>query len=707
LKQKIDKFKYSPLFKYLTESIRIVITTIVPAACFFQFALPETAMAVGISSLLINLIDSAGIWQEKNKAFQSLIILFVIISLIVTFIMPHAVVLGIVIVICTFTCALFGVYGKVWMVSGSVCTVFMIFVIALKPAHPISFTIMVALGSTWSYLVNLLIYRIRPFNEIDDAISACLIEVGKFTVKREALYDQSVPIEDAYKLVISGHELVNEKQETMRLFVLSDNQIIRQQNRNVLIRFNLAIFIIDLYELLRVMPSDYRMIRQHLTPKELQLIKDYINATAQDLVAIGKVIKKNMTGADALIPASPILSRQLQEIADGQSGLEREIFDEILKNIGMIAAKLESLCLLIYPDKIKKHFLSENLDYSRFIDPTNYRFSQVCMHLNTGSPIFRFALRIAAMTGFAYFITVFLPLGQYSYWIMLTIVLVVRPDFSLTHKRNKARLIGTMIGAVVGLFFTIAINYSFLQLAIPGICLLGFFGFLQSSYATSVAFITTMVITGLHLMGGNQQQLTSERLYDTLIGCGLSYLAGFIFPNWEIRNLKKHIRDLLNANISYLENLIMIMKSGPANIADYKSSRKSVYVNSAKLTGALRRIKAEPRKLTFKQESIDRFIVLNYLLYASLSSLGVQSSVRTNDRSEEILVDAINSIIKMLRGELTAISDNKFFVKSDHNMLMQNSPGSTDLTAFKNWQIGYIHQLASELSLHIKEISIK
>src|SRR5690606_41853266 len=38
----------------------------------------------------------------------------------------------------------------------------------------------------------------------------------------------------------------------------------------------------------------------------------------------------------------------------------------------------------------------------------------------------------------------------HSYWILLTIIVILKPTFSLTRKRNFQRLIGTIAGALFG-----------------------------------------------------------------------------------------------------------------------------------------------------------------------------------------------------------------------------------------------------------------
>jgi hypothetical protein len=42
-----------------------------------------------------------------------------------------------------------------------------------------------------------------------------------------------------------------------------------------------------------------------------------------------------------------------------------------------------------------------------------------------------------------------LPYASHSYWILLTIVVILKPNFSMTKQRYNDRLIGTLIGCII------------------------------------------------------------------------------------------------------------------------------------------------------------------------------------------------------------------------------------------------------------------
>jgi uncharacterized membrane protein YccC len=42
-----------------------------------------------------------------------------------------------------------------------------------------------------------------------------------------------------------------------------------------------------------------------------------------------------------------------------------------------------------------------------------------------------------------------LPFGR-GYWILLTVIIILKPGYSLSKQRNIQRLIGTLVGVAIG-----------------------------------------------------------------------------------------------------------------------------------------------------------------------------------------------------------------------------------------------------------------
>lgn len=108
----------------------------------------------------------------------------------------------------------------------------------------------------------------------------------------------------------------------------------------------------------------------------------------------------------------------------------------ILNNIQDLAEKINALHYYTGYDKKIKKLRSENVDYSIYTDPTDIRPSLFFNNLNFKSNIFRHSLRVSVALLAGYIISLFFNIGH-SYWILLTIVVILKPAYSLTKKEME------------------------------------------------------------------------------------------------------------------------------------------------------------------------------------------------------------------------------------------------------------------------------
>src|SRR5690625_7089925 len=81
-----------------------------------------------------------------------------------------------------------------------------------------------------------------------------------------------------------------------------------------------------------------------------------------------------------------------------------------------------------------------------------------------------------------------------AYWILLTVVVILRPNYGLTKTRAKERTIGTLIGGVVA-FGVIFLVHSVVVYAILGVLsFLIAFTMIQTNYRAGAVFITLNIV---------------------------------------------------------------------------------------------------------------------------------------------------------------------------------------------------------------------
>ncbi len=151
-----------------------------------------------------------------------------------------------------------------------------------------------------------------------------------------------------------------------------------------------------------------------------------------------------------------------------------------------------------------------------------------------------------------YIISLLYPLGH-GYWILLTIVTILKPAYSITRQRNFHRLGGTLIGAACsfGVLFFIKDHTALFILMLVAMILA--YSYLKLNYLVGSAGITTYVVLSFHFI--NPSGLTDvlqDRIVDTGIGSIIAWLvSSFVLPLWEHEQMEPFIQKSITASRHY------------------------------------------------------------------------------------------------------------------------------------------------------------
>src|SRR5690606_9543848 len=97
-----------------------------------------------------------------------------------------------------------------------------------------------------------------------------------------------------------------------------------------------------------------------------------------------------------------------------------------------------------------------------FVSAQDYDPKLLVRNFSFKSTIFRHSLRLAVTVMVGYVLGSLFPF-QNPYWILLTIIVIMRPSYGLTKSRAKDRMIGTLMGGAIayGMVFLIQDMYVF------------------------------------------------------------------------------------------------------------------------------------------------------------------------------------------------------------------------------------------------------
>jgi uncharacterized membrane protein YccC len=145
----------------------------------------------------------------------------------------------------------------------------------------------------------------------------------------------------------------------------------------------------------------------------------------------------------------------------------------------------------------------------------------------------RHALRLAVVAAVAEVIVQAADL-PHGYWIVLTVFIVLRPDYSSTVYRGLQRAAGTVVGAGLGILTVLLVHISETALLTGiAVCLLAAYAVFTVNYLLYAVFLTDFVVVLLALLGLPAVPTALDRLIGTGIGTGLAMLAFLVWPTWE------------------------------------------------------------------------------------------------------------------------------------------------------------------------------
>jgi uncharacterized membrane protein YccC len=177
-------------------------------------------------------------------------------------------------------------------------------------------------------------------------------------------------------------------------------------------------------------------------------------------------------------------------------------------------------------------------------------------NLTLRSSAFRHAVRLSVTVAIAAAIDRGFDVPK-GYWIPLTVLFVLRPDFGATFTRGLQRYIGTALGVVLATLITAALNPGpYALAALITVLAFGFSAFVFANYGLFTLSITACIIFFGAYAGPHNEYVTAlARLRDTTIGATLTLVIYALWPTWERGVLPDTMADLIEADRGYVRAL--------------------------------------------------------------------------------------------------------------------------------------------------------
>ncbi|MBV6551378.1 YccS family putative transporter [Acinetobacter sp. UGAL515B_02] len=557
-------------------------------------------------------------------------------------------------------------------------------------------------GAAWYGLIATISFLLFPIRPVQDKLSACYASLGDFLFAKSSVFDVDMT-PDSYQQSLIDLSMENGKLvgifNDLKASLLTRLKGDRGQKDT---RRSLQYYFVaqDIHE---------RADSAHINYQELSKIfqhSDILFRFQRILTIQGKACKDL---SESILKRQPYkhnkrFKHTFENLKQSLGKLRHDqIYDPLwvnalyalYQNLKGIDAQLRNLETErnIALDKVKQmdHQLKDD-----DLKGWNDIIVRIRQNLTPESVLFRHAVRLSVVL-FVGYIFVQTTGIQYGYWILLTALFVCQPNFNATKRRLRLRIVGTLVGIIIGiaiLYFVPSLEGQLLILVLSGVL---FFELRSKQYAQATAFITILALINFNLDGfGFSAGL--PRMIDTLIGCALAWLGvSFIWPDWKFRRLPRTIRRAIQAQCNYLVDVVQQYHHGRNHGLSYRIARRTAHNTDADVASLISTLATEPDFDPIQKNLAFEFLCLHHTFLSYIAALGAHREKIDDQEILNLLDKALDDIQgALLRDEMPGLTAQNM-LQTIRQRLKQNSE-EDQLAIIILQQLSLMYSILNQLS---------
>ncbi|GAB7187329.1 uncharacterized membrane protein YccC [Kitasatospora sp. Ki12] len=213
----------------------------------------------------------------------------------------------------------------------------------------------------------------------------------------------------------------------------------------------------------------------------------------------------------------------------------------------------------------------------------------------------RYGLRLALCIGLAQVLVSVLAVPR-SYWVTLTVVFVMKPDFGSVFSRAVLRALGTAVGLLIAVPVLAAVPRGWWDVPVMAVLAMLIPAMSAKGFAFQTAAITPVILLLSDLLNHQGFQLVLPRLYDSLIGCAISLLGGYLLwpESWHAR-IGDRLAEAVRDTASYVS---LAFTTGPGQDEPARARyRRRLYRDLSAVRSEFQRALTEPPPLGTRAEA--------------------------------------------------------------------------------------------------------
>jgi uncharacterized membrane protein YccC len=612
--------------------IRLGVAIVVPFAVLYFLGLFEYAPAVVVGAFLNAPGDIPGSIKRKVNAILISIGLTMVITAIILFAKPFLPVLIVAIAVISFAVSFISIYGfraSLVSFSGLLAMVLAFAIVKETPEEIVLQVLLMGVGGLWYLVVSYIFQRLAPKKDDNQLLSDTLLYIGQYLKLRAKLLTKKTKRDDILKQAFILQNQINDKHETLREALLLER---KRSGRSHYEEKQLLIFLssINIFELIEAKHLDYKMIdqifgekKQFLKPARNlnKIMGNHLIRLSELLIQKDKIPNKD-TLLEALTKANDSISAYIETVKLPEAREGALVLKNLYDYQEQLLQEIRAIRRVMANVKDASKVSLKRQDASHFLTLQEYRLNVIVQNFSLNSTMFRHALRFTVAIVFAYLLGTLLDIRN-TYWILLTIVVIMRPSFGLTKERSKDRIIGTFIGAAIAIGIVLLTQNMVVYAILALVSLILAFSLIQQNYKSAAALITISIIFVYSLINPDAFEVIQYRVIDTIIGAGIAVVANYLlFPSWEADNLKQVLLNILKKNSAYLLATQDLYHNKTEHKLAYNVARKEAFLAMSNLNAAFQRLTQDPKSKQKEFQLIYDMVTLNQTIISAIASIG-------------------------------------------------------------------------------------
>jgi uncharacterized membrane protein YccC len=396
-------------------------------------------------------------------------------------------------------------------------------------------------------------------------------------------------------------------------------------------------------------------------------------ATAGALQSIGEPVSKarQATGnRDADLQTFDHSAREFRKRHwDTPSAMSAAVIRDAIHQVDALAGRLRAAAGLVE---------SPQEEYGPALAPDRFsRIARLRANLSLHSTGFRHALRVAVCVGVGDIAGRYFNI-QRSYWLPMTVAIVLKPDFSSTFSRGILRVSGTL----AGLSAATALFYFLPNTPAVDIGLLAAFAFVlrcpgPANYGVLVSAVSGIVVLLIAMTGVDPKDAIAARALNTTAGGALALIAYWIWPTWERTQAGAVLAEMLDSYRRYSQCVVALYVGGVCE-AGIDNLRLAARLARSNAEASVARFSVEPGVRPEKATLLNEMLVSSHAFVRAAmaieSALDGKTPYRLNGRAPAFAEDVDRTLVAFAEAlrEGSRLRDDLPDLRESWNALQQS-----------------------------------